>query len=50
LAFLEEPRRYKDIREHLGVSAVHASVLLNRLVRYGKVRRVRRGVYERVAA
>jgi len=50
LAFLARPRRYSEIRDHLSVSNNQTDVLLNRLVRYGLIRRVSRGVYERVAA
>ncbi len=47
LTLLQEgPRRYSEIVDLLGVSKVHAGVLLNRQVRYGTVVRVARGMYE----
>jgi putative AbiEi antitoxin of type IV toxin-antitoxin system len=37
--------RYSYIRNTLGLSSEHAAITLNRLVSYGLVERVRRGVY-----
>lgn len=45
LAFLSEPHRFSEIRDYLGVSNGYASSHLHRLVRFGLVRRVSRGVY-----
>lgn len=50
LAFFNEPRRYSELRDHLGISNGYAAQLLyGRLVAQGQVRRVSRGVYERVS-
>lgn len=46
LAYLREPRRYYEIREHLQITNNHASVMLNRLLRYGLVERISRGLYQ----
>lgn len=48
LAFTEEPRRFVEIQNHVGISAGHAASTLNRLLRYGLIQRVSRGVYLRV--
>lgn len=50
LAFLSEQRQCKDVARHLGCSYAHAANLLHRLVRYGLIRRVGRGLYERIPA
>ncbi|HVM69553.1 MAG TPA: hypothetical protein VM204_06925 [Gaiellaceae bacterium] len=50
LAFLTEPRRFVDLVRHLGVTENQASVLLHRLLRYGLIRRISRGVYVRADA
>lgn len=50
LALCAEPIRYADLRDALGVSNGWASVLLHRMVRYGLIERVSRGVYRARAA
>lgn len=46
LAFLRQPRTFSELRDHLGVSNGYVSQMLyTRLMRYGLVRRVKRGVY-----
>jgi hypothetical protein len=51
LAFLTTPRRFSEIRDHLGITSGHMGVTLNRLCnRYGLIRRVARGVYVRADA
>jgi hypothetical protein len=47
LAYLAEPRRISDIREHFAMSHQYAHALLHRLMDYGMVERVERGVYVR---
>jgi uncharacterized protein YerC len=46
-AFLTQPRRYTAIRIHLGISSAQLSVMLNRELRGGRIRRLSRGVYVR---
>jgi hypothetical protein len=45
-----QPRRYTEIRDHFGISKGHTSVAVNRLVKYGLLERVSRGVYRKAAA
>lgn len=47
LEFLAEPRRYSELRDHLGVTGGNARVILHRLRGYGLIRRVSHGVYVR---
>jgi DNA-binding MarR family transcriptional regulator len=50
LAFLDGgERRYSEIRDHLGTTGVNTTNILIRLVRYGLIVRVRRGVYRKAA-
>lgn len=46
LDYLSEPRRYSEIRAEMGVDI---GMSLHRLLRYGKVERVKRGVYVRAS-
>ena len=48
LAYLDEPRRFSEIRDELGMGHNTVSPMLNKLVRYGLIERVSRGVYVRV--
>lgn len=49
LAFMDgQPRRFSEIAKALDMSAGTVAVLLNRLIRYGLVERVSRGVYRRL--
>lgn len=48
LAYLSEPRSVSQVSAKMKITREHASVQLRRLIRYGKVRRVSRGVYERI--
>jgi hypothetical protein len=48
LLYLRKPRRYSEIRDHFGLSDGMANLTLQRLLRYGLVERVERGVYRRV--
>jgi len=51
LAFVgEQPRRYSEIRDHCGITSGHTSVLVHRMLQYGFIERVSRGVYRRAAA
>jgi hypothetical protein len=50
LAFLEQPRRCSELRDHLGVSNGYVSQLLDRLHRLALVTRISRGVYQRTDA
>jgi hypothetical protein len=46
LAYLVEPHRFSEIRDHLGISRGHTSrLLIGQLLAYGFVERPRRGVY-----
>lgn len=45
LAFCMTPRRFSEIRDELGTTEGHVAQLLHRLVRYGLLTRVARGVY-----
>lgn len=47
LGLLAEPVRMRDLAEALAITTNHAWVLLDRLLRHGLVRRVRRGWYVR---
>lgn len=48
LDFLGEGERtYTEIRDHLGITGGHMSILTHRLVKSGEIERVRRGVYRR---
>lgn len=47
ITFLEDgPKNRAEIREHLRITDGHVSNVLHRLVKYGLVRRVTRGLYE----
>jgi hypothetical protein len=49
LAFCaEQPRRYGEIRDTLDISSDQVGYALNRLVRYGLLERVTRGVYRTI--
>jgi hypothetical protein len=50
LEFLNQPRRFKELRDHLGVYNGYASQLLHRLRHHGLVTRISRGVYQRTDA
>lgn len=51
LEFLSEPRRFSEIQAFLGVTSDYASSMIyQRLLPYGLIERVSRGVYRRVAA
>lgn len=45
LAFCTTPHRFSEIRAELGTTEGHVAQLLHRLVRYGLLTRVARGVY-----
>ncbi len=45
LAFMATPRRFKEIRDHLGITQAHTGSMLARLRSYGLIERVRRGLY-----
>lgn len=47
LDYLAEPRTRAELAEHLGITGGYASMMLHRLLGYGKVRRIRRGLYVR---
>jgi hypothetical protein len=49
LEYLEQPRRFKDLRDEVcgGSAGLTSQMLYARLLKYGFVRRVSRGVYVR---
>jgi hypothetical protein len=48
LAYLDQPRRYSEIRDHFGMTSQYLSQMLyGRLLRRGDVVRLSRGVYQR---
>jgi hypothetical protein len=51
LAYLSEPRRFAEIRDHFGITNSYLSQMLyGRLLKYGMVTRLERGVYQRTDA
>lgn len=47
LAFIGDGRRrYTEIQKHLGITKAHTSSLLNRMIAYGLLERVDRGLYQ----
>jgi hypothetical protein len=51
LAYLSEPRRFSEIRNHFGISSGYTGmILVGRLMPYGLVTRLSRGVYQRTDA
>lgn len=48
LDYLSEPRTYSDVRDEFGMADGYASSMLDRLRKYGLIRRISRGVYQRV--
>lgn len=50
LSFLAEPHHMMDVCRHLKISPTHTSVMLNRLMHYGMIVRLRHGVYVRADA
>lgn len=49
LIYLSQPRTYSELRDHLGITSGHTSFLLHKLLEYGLIERVSRGVYQRTA-
>jgi hypothetical protein len=48
IAYLAEPRRFCEIRDHFGLYNAYLSQMLSgRLLKYGLVKRLERGVYQR---
>jgi hypothetical protein len=47
LALLDTPHRFSEIRDELGITNGHTGQMLDRLLRYGLVERLDRGVYRR---
>ncbi len=45
LAYCITPRRFTEIAEACGITANHTARMLDRLLRYRKIERIRRGVY-----
>jgi hypothetical protein len=48
LDYISEPRRYSEIRDNLGISDAMMGTTIHRLLEYGLIERVSRGVYVRV--
>jgi hypothetical protein len=48
LKYLDRPRRRADFRDHFGMTKGYADAMIGRLLKYGLIERVSRGVYQRV--